>query len=125
MTEFLTAQQVFDKVSTHLLTQNEPAIDKDGNCMYKLGSLSCAVGCLIKDEFYKQKFEFKGIGAGEKDLIYALEQSGINVTEQLRLLSQLQNIHDKHPTPDWYESLMKLAEYMHLSSSVINTIFYR
>ncbi len=47
----MTKQEIFDKVATHLLTQNEKALNSVGGCVYRTDKgLKCAVGCLIPVE---------------------------------------------------------------------------
>lgn len=50
----LTKQQVFNKVVKHLFTQGYASVNKhNGKCMYRnTEGLSCAVVCLIPDEYY-------------------------------------------------------------------------
>lgn len=46
----MNAQEIFEKVAAHLLSQNAQALDKGGNCLYRDPSgKACAVGCLIPD----------------------------------------------------------------------------
>ena len=48
----MNTQQIFDKVATHLLTQNARSA-AEGSCLYRSPSgLKCAVGCLISDSVY-------------------------------------------------------------------------
>ena len=64
-----TAQEVFDQVAKHLLTQMkksvakraaESASDSKDYCMYRgFDGTKCAAGCLISDDEYKPEFEQK------------------------------------------------------------------
>ena len=52
-----TAQEVFDQVATHLLTQNERSLD-GASCSYRnCDGLKCAAGCLISDDEYDNQME--------------------------------------------------------------------
>ena len=112
---------VFNKVSEHLLAQNEQALDANEECVYRSETgLKCAVGCLIKDEFYFESLEYSSLsktGAIAK----ALKRSGVVLTrEMLDLLIRLQKLHDRTEPEEWKEALGKLklrffrgAEYEH------------
>ena len=97
----MTNEETFDKVHTHLLTQQSAATE-DGKCCYRAGPKSCAVGCLIPDALYTSEIE----GASVATLInqgdtyphhplgYALKQAGFT-PEQYPLLRDLQRVHDR------------------------------
>ncbi len=52
-----TAQQVFDQVATHLLTQNARSENEDG-CQYLASNgQMCAAGCLIDENEYDVSLE--------------------------------------------------------------------
>ena len=54
----MTNQEAFDKVKAHLLLQNSRALYKNHGCRYKdQDGKKCAVGCLIPDELYEDRFE--------------------------------------------------------------------
>ena len=110
-----TTLDVFNKVSEHLLRQNEQALDEDGECAYRSETgLKCAVGCLIKDEFYSEDFEglyAVGCNSGEwiTPIKNALELSGVPITEDVKdLVEQLQLLHDRTLPEVWEEELEKL-----------------
>lgn len=101
----MNAQEIFDKVATHLIQQGEPAMDSNGDCVYRNDQgLKCAVGCLIPDDKYEGRFEQLGIGANlsankerQSDiegLWSVLEGEGILRDEHLQLLEDLQEAHD-------------------------------
>ena len=57
----MNLQEIFDTVTNHLYKQGGQSI-KDGLCQYLTADGSkCAVGCLIKPEFYSDEFEKRGI----------------------------------------------------------------
>ena len=114
--------EVFNKVEAHLLTQGEASMSGymglSDVCAYRgEGNRKCAIGCLIKDEFYHRGLE--GIGMwGEKRQIQqrhrplheALTASGItNISDtQARMLNDLQYLHDTIKPEDWEQELQKL-----------------
>lgn len=113
------AQQVFDKVVTHLLTQNERSVLGE-KCAYRVHkdgkTLKCAVGCLINSRFYNSLLE--GHRAHKPEIIKVLKASGIEVETQigdtdtlLSLLSNLQAIHDRFMPEGWPTKLKELAEW--------------
>lgn len=106
-----TAQQVFDQVVNHLLTQNEKAGVVGGKiegakfnngCRYRLNNMKCAAGCLIGDEEYRGTFE----GFDWKDLV---EISAVPDAHS-ELIVKLQRVHDDDEPEEWLYSLKQLAE---------------
>jgi hypothetical protein len=88
-----SAQEIFDLVTNHLITQGRPARVDDGRCRYRMaGGLRCAVGALIPDELYKEEFE----GASAYRLIASLYKLELaDWREHKELLYDLQGIHDE------------------------------
>ena len=112
-----TAQEVFDQVAKHLLTQMkksvakraaESASDSNDFCMYRgFDGTKCAAGCLIADDEYKLEFENNSWS----------HLSAINYLvpeEHCLLIMELQDIHDCHEPEDWRVKLNNLAEINHL-----------
>lgn len=98
--------QVFLKVRDHLLTQMEQSRGEDSRCAYRgTNGMMCAVGCLIKDEFYHAGLEYKN--CGNAHVMIALEKSGIDVfsPDTMGLLSTLQKIHDDYHPDYWRQRL--------------------
>lgn len=52
----MTNQELFDSCLTHMRFQRELSV-KDYRCRYRLGELSCAIGCLIPDSKYSLDIE--------------------------------------------------------------------
>lgn len=107
-----TAQQVFDQVATHLLTQNERSFTSgnENECAYKgKDGLKCAAGCLISDDNYKiigrKSIEGKNWGF----VIGYLEKKLPNVAAHNELIFRLQNLHDNESPKHWHYALIKLA----------------
>ena len=95
-----SAQDVFNQVAFHLLSQGERAMD--GDCVYHApDGLRCAAGCLISDEEYKEDMEWNGW----LDLVDA----GLVPNEHADLILELQNLHDMEHPDDWAGSLSSLA----------------
>jgi hypothetical protein len=98
--ETMNAQEVFDTVARHLLTQNKTsAIGPD--CMYRLGSLKCAAGCLIPDEAYDESFE--------DTTWYNLVCNGQVPEAHEALITYLQEVHDNYAPEYWEDALKELA----------------
>ena len=61
----LNAQEIFNKVATHLFAQGERSIETDfelPTCLYRgPNGTKCAVGALIPDEEYDERLEYKGV----------------------------------------------------------------
>ena len=108
--EFMkTALDVFNKVSEHLLAQNEQALDGNWECVYRSDTgLKCAVGCLIDDEFYSEDLEYSSLSS-TGPVANALEKSGVVLTREiLDLLQRLQKLHDYKNPESWEEELKNL-----------------
>lgn len=129
-----TAQEVFDQVARHLLTQMEKCqieieyphnthtglperIGKNGSlvrvdyrCKYRAGDLKCAAGCLIADDEYSALFE-------DHDW-YGLVVEGHVPFEHQGLITDLQRLHDRNPPHEWREALFRLAKVKNLKMDV-------
>ena len=113
--------QVFKKVEDHLLSQGEQSMKYPFDvCAYRGEyGMSCAIGCLIKDEFYYEGLEGIAMWEDEKEedrqmlLEEALIKSGIDLNPATTyMLSDLQDLHDQKKPQDWEQELQKLrAKY--------------
>jgi len=107
MTKEQTAQEVFDQVVTHLLTQNQRSYlaKQDGvvsTCAYRGdGGLACAVGCLLDDEEYDPSLEGRG-------LAYVFDRAP-RLAPHTRQLQALQQVHDHRTPPSWRTFLRTVA----------------
>ena len=101
--ESATPQQVFDQVSTHLLTQMERSTNIiNGMCQYRATSgLKCAVGCLISDDEYRPDMETNSWVVLQKDFGIPIAHEG--------LINHLQKIHDSYEPGRWEKKLRALA----------------
>jgi len=101
----LTQQEIFDKVSVHLLTQMEKATNPGGDCLYKTkNGLMCAFGCLL-GPLYKKSMEDCNI----YDLLSEYNSIGELLGDERSedsfhnqpLLEDLQELHDNNYPKDW------------------------
>lgn len=84
-------------------------------CCYRgVEGRSCAVGCLIDDAHYSPFIEgvtiYGGSTKGAKDLHKALQDSGVPTDDDsLRLLDDLQSVHDRFSCDEWARELAYVA----------------
>ena len=110
--------EVFNKVEAHLLAQGVRSIRKSKMymCAYRgEGGLRCAVGCLIKDEFYHEDLEGRAMLPDKKEddhqmlLEEALIKSGIDLNSTMtHMLGDLQSLHDTVKPEVWKQRLQNL-----------------
>lgn len=130
--ENLTAQEIFDKVARHLLTQKQQSVH--GLCLYHDTNTGrrCAIGCLLDRSIPTRRFEggiipYEGMSIStgslvEKKnrlLVQALVQSGIDVDTHTTLLSSLQTIHDDYQVDQWNERLNNLGQLLNLNRDIL------
>jgi hypothetical protein len=103
-----TLQSVFDKVATHLLSQNEKS-EHDGECLYRdeKGN-KCAVGCLIPDNLYSPEIEGAGVLDGHIAGILSKSIVGYDTVVE-DLLFHLQDLHDCADPHEWKDGLRNIA----------------
>lgn len=118
-----TAQDVFNQVATHLLTQNkqsrkfetsEPKFAGTQNfCRYRgaLGTM-CAAGCLIGDDEYHLDMESAGTWTGIVDENFA-------PSSHSDLIRELQCVHDENNPRFWAKELINVAKNNGLSHDVV------
>jgi hypothetical protein len=97
----LTPTEIYEKVTTHLLTQRAVSEDQNGSCrLHGAQGRKCAVGSLVSDESYKPAFEGIGISyypnARDGDLLRALHASQVDAyrADIIDLLIELEQVHD-------------------------------
>lgn len=103
----MNKRQVFKQVATHLLSQNEKseALDDRNRCLYRSGYLSCAVGCLISDDYYCETLEdLCADSIRVKKAISNSLKTTINAKD-VSILLLLQRIHDEEEIEDWDKCL--------------------
>lgn len=100
-------QEIFDKVTKHLLEQNKQALNENDRCMYRApNGLKCAAGCLIPDSDYSPIMEEKSV----RNVSY-FRDAGYS-SEEIELLYELQVIHDTSKVHMW-KSKLKLCAAKH------------
>ena len=116
-------QQIYDQVATHLLKQKATSMGTDPEypekeiCAYRGdGGKMCAVGCLIKDEFYDVNLENSSIN--NKDVVDAVKRSLDSDLSNISiiLLGRLQRLHDGVNPMEWKRALKEVAEEFELKS---------
>ena len=93
-----TAQQVFDQVAKHLLTQGKRATNGGGSTQCRSRThdgLMCAAGCLMSEEEYSEGFENISFEALSFDGIQARR------LRHYEMIQELQEIHDSVEPEDW------------------------
>lgn len=116
----MNKQEVFDKIATHLLTQNSAAYD--WGCKYRTNDgRKCAIGCLIPDHLYDSNIEGLSL-SGNNRLISILE----NVLGQLddidhKILRDLQDLHDSIHIEKWKFNLKIIAKRYNLMYNILDS----
>lgn len=113
-------QEIFDHVVAHLREQKVLSKEEDSpRCRYRLGNLACAVGCLIPDSVYDPSIEYNEIGTlfeiGDlKEFFTAYGITNLD-NEKLKLLGELQAVHDNIAPPFWNANFKALATTFNLT----------
>jgi hypothetical protein len=111
------AQEVFDQVAVHLLTQMRKSVTSAGDCAYRGDhNLKCAAGCLMTDaELAKMGYKNN---VNEWDALCELK---LVPKKHLSLIKELQTIHDYSTPPHWYAALNDLASARKLNKRTLVT----
>lgn len=125
----MNAQEIFDKVATHLFTQGRRAKNTEGKCVYRApDGAKCAVGILIPDADYTENIEI----AAASDAIAILAKHSPACAALLPhsdLLEKLQTVHDEHN--NWMDSeimrdaLSDVANDFDLDPSILDTLSFK
>lgn len=106
-----TAQEVFDQVARHLLSQMKKSVNSEGECLYRFDGLKCGAGCLIADDEYRKEIERQSwpllVGDGWASSFHE------------DLIERLQIIHDDNEPEDWPRELRRLAKLERLSDGCV------
>lgn len=119
--EQATAQQVFDQVAVHLLTQGKKSErycpqQKTDKCVYKSNEgYSCAAGCLISEDEYIDRMEGKVWAA-------LIDRKIVKTNAHEQLICSLQDIHDDFTPEEWRYELFELASELGLNTSAIANV---
>ena len=102
----MTAQELFDIVYKHMMSQNARSVMGGySTCAYRgEDGLKCAIGVLIPDEDYREDMERKGA-----ENLLAKGACLHHLAAHHRLISKLQGIHDEDPVEDWDRALREAA----------------
>jgi hypothetical protein len=114
---------IYNIVRNHLLTQMVQSISGPQKaCKYRGDKgCKCAIGVLIKDEFYSDTLE--GCSSNSEKVQKALKNSGYNFDEcSLGFLSELQFIHDLHDPNKWKELLDNFAATHNIITTPVSGI---
>ncbi len=125
----MTPQEIFNTVYKHLLTQNAKALNAHGECCYLApDGKRCAVGCLIPPSEYRPEFENRSLEYivgmnvqffGGKKIETSVSLKTL-IISNIRMLSALQEIHDKFPVEEWKELLAECANAFQLNVPEMN-----
>lgn len=117
----MTPQQIFDKVATHLFTQNAKALNEHDSviaCVYRsTDGKSCAIGCLIDDETYEPGMENKSFDRLMGSRYKAVLPPWFSPNYQL--LQALQRCHDGQDVDHWRHKLTEIADDFGLNKDVL------
>lgn len=107
-------QEIFDKVSQHLIKQNRQCalFDESGamyECLYRdANGLACAIGCLIPEDKYHPNMEGNG-GIGGNIFVDLVIEELYGSDVDFPFLRSLQYIHDSFNPSDWKEKFTQYA----------------
>lgn len=128
--ERMSAQDVFDHVARHLLTQLErcdAGVGRGNPCLYRgPRGLACAVGALIPQACYV--FEMEGTDVSgllrwcSAVPMEPYQQLAHFLERHLPLLGELQRLHDCMSPTDWPKVLWHLADHRGLSTEVVDDL---
>lgn len=111
----VAAQDIFNHVVNHLMSQKERSADSEGACMYRgPNGLKCAAGCLIADDEYSPEMEYSTwLHLMDEGASYRGNGKLVVPTAHSDLIHALQTVHDRDAPDKWEEALRKLcAEHM-------------
>ena len=133
MTVYKSAQEVFDKVATHLFTQGQQATKPNTNtCSYlTIDGRKCAIGALIPNDLI-EKYDLdhypggNGISAIYKRVLEVTNLFGFSFFPTF--LADLQRLHDKKS--NWSDdntmkkALMHVAREHGLDTSILDKLSF-
>ncbi len=114
-----SAQEVYEQAAEHLLKQNDRSLDDRGiGCAYRgRGGLACAAGALMSDA------DASTLTPSQNGTSWhSLVGYGVVPAVHMRLISDLQCIHDNFYPGDWRERLRLLATAHGLDSSFMDLL---
>ena len=111
----LSAKEIYERVSAHLLAQRAVSEDENGSCRLRGGGRKCAIGSLIHDDLYCSDIEGVGIAYYQNSrdgaLLRALLASGVDIYNEhiVKLLMELEELHDNTHVDEWPQLLAALG----------------
>lgn len=124
MMQIETAQDIFDTVATHLLTQGQRSLNEPGGCAYRgANGRMCAFGVLIPDEVYSAEDMETLTAEMVIDILLHLDmtaQYAQVLNNNRKLCQDLQDIHDKRNPKVWRQELYNIADWHNLDSRAID-----
>jgi hypothetical protein len=113
----LTARDIYERVRSHLLTQQAVSEDENGSCRLRSGEgRKCAIGSLVADTVYQPEIEGIGISyyrhAKDGSLLRALYASEVNAYDPaiVELLIELEEVHDDFGVEEWPNLLAQVGK---------------
>lgn len=110
----MTAQEIFDRVWRHFVTEGNPrSVNDGGGCFYRNNSGGrCAVGLLIPDAEYSPDLDTHEDGTSVLQMLQrpTCPPSIAALREHAELLSELQYAHDNHHQHELAAALRCVAE---------------
>ena len=102
-------QELFDRISKHLLNQNERSIEHiSGVCRYRGDNgLKCAVGAIISDKKYSEKIEERTVYTSSVIECLPVRYQGVG---SINFIGKLQKLHDQFPVDLWKQRLEEIAK---------------
>ncbi len=118
LVESTTEQELFDHVVRHLATQQVTCMI-EGDCQYRVGKLSCAIGACFSDSHYDPAMDAAG-SLGASKLIDRFFPTAGHLRD---LAGELQNCHDSNIHLNTLKAnLEAVARDYRLNDTLINTI---
>lgn len=126
----MNAQEIFDKVATHLFAQGVRCFDTDADACVYFGpnGMKCAVGALIPEADYRDEIEGEN-AADAMDILAPHSQFCADIRAHEGLLTELQNTHDRVTswvnTTAMREALSSVAKIANLNPSILDTLSFK
>ena len=120
----MNQQEIFDTVVSGLRKQNKKSLNADGKCAYRgVDGTKCAAGFLIPDEYYHPWMDDWDDARREEtgltfDCIIGDARSENKLSsfkENIRLILDLQEIHDSYHENDWEKFWEQIASGYNLT----------
>lgn len=119
-----TAQDIFDTVATHLLTQGKRSVNEAGGCAYRgVNGQMCAIGVLIPDELYSaERMEGQDVTMVIKECVTGDMELATVLNNNLKLCNELQLLHDQVTPIVWQSRLYRIARRYNFDTTAIDEL---